>query len=65
MADGWERTMPLEELEEARPRRIVVGDTDAFVLRNGEALYAIGLRCTHQGRRWTVACCTSPVRCPP
>ncbi len=49
MADGWERAMPLEELQEARPRRIVVGGTEAFVLRNGETLYAIGLRCTHQG----------------
>jgi len=41
--------MPLEELEEARPQRIMVGGIEAFVLRNGEALYAIGLRCTHQG----------------
>jgi nitrite reductase/ring-hydroxylating ferredoxin subunit len=41
--------MPLEELEEARPRRIVVDGTDAIVVRNGEEVYAIGLRCTHQG----------------
>ena len=60
MADGWERAMPLEELQEARPRRIVVGDTEAFVLRNGEALYAIGLRCTTKERPSTVACCASP-----
>jgi nitrite reductase/ring-hydroxylating ferredoxin subunit len=49
MADGWERAMSLEELEEARPRRIVVSGAEAFVLRNGEALYAVGLRCPHQG----------------
>jgi len=49
MADGWERAVPLEELEDARPRRVEAGGTDAFVVRNGEALYAIGLRCTHQG----------------
>jgi len=49
MAQGWERAMPLDELAEARPQRIVIGGAEAFVLRNGEALYAIGLRCTHQG----------------
>jgi nitrite reductase/ring-hydroxylating ferredoxin subunit len=49
MADGWERVVPLDELEDARPRRIEVDGTEAFILRNGEALYAIGLRCTHQG----------------
>ena len=49
MADGWIRAVPLEELQDARPRRIMVDGTEAFVVRNGEALYAIGLRCTHQG----------------
>jgi nitrite reductase/ring-hydroxylating ferredoxin subunit len=49
MAEGWFRAVPLDELQDARPRRIVVDGTEAFVVRNGEALYAIGLRCTHQG----------------
>jgi nitrite reductase/ring-hydroxylating ferredoxin subunit len=49
MADGWFRAVPLDELKDARPRRILVDGTEAFVVRNGEALYAIGLRCTHQG----------------
>ena len=49
MADRWIRAVPLDELQDARPRRIVVDGTEAFVVRNGEALYAIGLRCTHQG----------------
>ena len=49
MADGWLRAVPLDELQDARPRRILVDGTEAFVVRNGEALYAIGLRCTHQG----------------
>jgi Ferredoxin subunits of nitrite reductase and ring-hydroxylating dioxygenases len=49
MADGWIRAVPLDELQDARPRRIVVDGTEAFVVRNGESLYAIGLRCTHQG----------------
>jgi nitrite reductase/ring-hydroxylating ferredoxin subunit len=49
MADGWIRAAPLDELQDARPRRIVVDGIEALVVRNGEALYAIGLRCTHQG----------------
>jgi nitrite reductase/ring-hydroxylating ferredoxin subunit len=49
MAHGWLRAVPLDELQDARPRRILVDGTEAFVVRNGEALYAIGLRCTHQG----------------
>jgi nitrite reductase/ring-hydroxylating ferredoxin subunit len=49
MADGWLRAVPLDALLDARPRRILVDGTEAFVVRNGEALYAIGLRCTHQG----------------
>jgi len=49
MADGSTRAVPLDELQDARPRRIVVDGTEAFVVRSGESLYAIGLRCTHQG----------------
>ena len=49
MADGWIRAVPLDELQDARPRRIVVDGTEAFVVWNGEALYAVGLRCPHQG----------------
>ena len=49
MADGWMRAVPLDELQDARPRRLAVGGTEAFVVRNGEAFDAIGLRCTHQG----------------
>jgi nitrite reductase/ring-hydroxylating ferredoxin subunit len=49
MADGWIRAVPLDELQDSRPRRIAVDGTEAFVVRNGEALYAIALRCTHQG----------------
>src|SRR6476469_10628041 len=49
MADGWVRALPLDELQDARPRRIVGDGNEAFVVRNGEALYAIGLRGTHQG----------------
>ena len=57
--------MPLEELEETRPRRIPVGGTEAFVLRNGQALYAIGLRCTHQGAPLDRGLFTSPARRSP
>ncbi len=49
MADGWIRAVPLDELQDARSRRIEAEGTEALVVRNGEALYAIGLRCTHQG----------------
>ena len=59
MADGWIRAMPLDELQDARPRRIAVDGTEAFVVRNGEALYA-GSAAPTKEHRSTVACCTSP-----
>ena len=60
MADGWSRAVPLDELEDARPRRILVDGTEAFVVRNGEALYAIGSGAPTKEHRSTVACCASP-----
>jgi nitrite reductase/ring-hydroxylating ferredoxin subunit len=47
--DGWERVASLDELPEARARRVTVGGIEAFVVRSGERIHALGLRCTHQG----------------
>ena len=47
--EHWQPVIAVEELQDARSARVTVDGGEAFVVRNGEALYAIGLRCTHQG----------------
>jgi len=47
--DGWERIATLDDLAEGKARRVSIAGVDAFVVRSGEAIYALGLRCTHQG----------------
>jgi nitrite reductase/ring-hydroxylating ferredoxin subunit len=47
--EQWQPVIAFEELEDARPERVTVDGIDAIVVRNGEAPYAIGLRCPHQG----------------
>jgi nitrite reductase/ring-hydroxylating ferredoxin subunit len=47
--DGWERVASLDELVDGRARRVSAGGIEAFVVRNGDAIYALGVRCTHQG----------------
>ena len=47
--DGWQQVASLEDLTEGKPLRVTVDGVEAFVVRSGEDLYAIGLRCTHQG----------------
>jgi nitrite reductase/ring-hydroxylating ferredoxin subunit len=45
----WERVASLEEVPEGRAHRVKVAGVEAFVVRSGDAIYALGLRCTHQG----------------
>ena len=46
---GWERVAALDEVPEGRAHRVTIAGTEAFVVRGGDAVYALGLRCTHQG----------------
>jgi nitrite reductase/ring-hydroxylating ferredoxin subunit len=45
----WVRVATLDELPEGRAHRVTVDGIEAFVVRSGEAIYALGLRCSHQG----------------
>jgi nitrite reductase/ring-hydroxylating ferredoxin subunit len=47
--DGWERVASLDEVPEGRAHRVTIASVEAFVVRSGEAVFALGLRCTHQG----------------
>jgi nitrite reductase/ring-hydroxylating ferredoxin subunit len=49
MSDGWKRVASLDEVPDGRAHRVTIAGTEAFVVRNGEDVYALGLRCTHQG----------------
>ena len=49
MSDGWERVASLDEVPEGGACRVTIGAAEAFVVRSGEDVYALGLRCTHQG----------------
>jgi nitrite reductase/ring-hydroxylating ferredoxin subunit len=46
---GWERIASLDDVPEGRAHRVTIAGVDAFVVRSGDAIYALGLRCTHQG----------------
>lgn len=41
--------LPLASLEDGRPERVLVDGVDVLVVREGDRLYAIANRCTHQG----------------
>lgn len=47
--DGWVAAVNLDDLPDRRPIRVQVGGAEVFVVRNGEELFAVGDRCTHQG----------------
>jgi nitrite reductase/ring-hydroxylating ferredoxin subunit len=49
VSDGWERVAALDEVPEGRAHRVTIAGAEAFVVRSGEDVYALGLRCTHQG----------------
>jgi nitrite reductase/ring-hydroxylating ferredoxin subunit len=47
--EGWERIASLDELPEGKAHRVTVGGVEAFVVRSGDRIFALALRCTHQG----------------
>ncbi|HKN80942.1 MAG TPA: Rieske 2Fe-2S domain-containing protein [Actinomycetota bacterium] len=46
---GWIAVRPLSDLADRKPVRIDANGSDVLLVRNGEELFAIGNRCTHQG----------------
>jgi nitrite reductase/ring-hydroxylating ferredoxin subunit len=46
--DGWVATVKVDELPDGKPVQTRVGDAEILIVRNGEELFAIGNRCTHQ-----------------
>lgn len=61
--------LALASLEDRRPTRVVVDGVDVLVIRDGERLFAIGNRCTHQGApldrgRVTFSGSLAQVTCP-
>ncbi len=50
MSDAaWTATMALDELAEHRGARVDVDDQPVMLYRDGDRIWAIGERCTHQG----------------
>ena len=47
--DGWMRALPLSQLEDRKAARVNVDGVDVLLVRDGERLFAVGNRCTHQG----------------
>jgi nitrite reductase/ring-hydroxylating ferredoxin subunit len=41
--------LPRASLQDGRPERVLVEGVDVLVVRDGDRLFAIGNRCTHQG----------------
>ena len=48
MDDGWIAAMPLAELEDRRAARVEVDGQGVLLTRDGDRLFAVGSRCTHQ-----------------
>ncbi|HEY7659743.1 MAG TPA: Rieske (2Fe-2S) protein [Actinomycetota bacterium] len=47
--DGWTAAIGLEELGERAPTRVSVDGGDVLLVRDGDRIFAVGNRCTHQG----------------
>lgn len=47
--DGWIAALPLAELPDGAPVRVNVEGADVLLARDGDRLFAIANRCTHQG----------------
>ncbi len=67
--DEWVPTVELTSLEDRRPARVTVDDAPVLLVRDGERLFAIGDRCTHQGAplsrgRVTFSGSIAQVTCP-
>ena len=48
-SDGWVPILALEALHDGRPTRVELEGTAVLVVRDGERLFAIADRCSHQG----------------
>lgn len=48
-ADGWVDVCALDEIADQRGRAVVVRGTDVAVLRDGDAVHALGGTCPHRG----------------
>ncbi|MGH2634616.1 MAG: Rieske (2Fe-2S) protein [Actinomycetota bacterium] len=67
--EGWVTALPLDLLRDRRPARVSVDGDDVLLVRDGDRLFAIGNRCTHQGAplstgRVTFAGSLASVTCP-
>ncbi len=47
--DGWTPVMATEGIAEGRATKVEAFGTSVMVVRNGEAVFAVASRCTHQG----------------
>jgi nitrite reductase/ring-hydroxylating ferredoxin subunit len=47
--DGWVAAVPLEQLADGTSTRVEIEGKPVLLARDGERLFAIGARCTHQG----------------
>ena len=47
--DRWVPILPLTDLGDRKPVRVDLDGTAVLLVRNGEELFAIGNRCSHQG----------------
>lgn len=67
--DGWTPTVAIESLPDGRPARVTVEGEPVLLVRDGNRLFAIGDRCTHQGAplsrgRVTFSGSIAQVTCP-
>ncbi len=70
-SDGadWVGVLAEQALEDRRPERVLVDGVDVLLVRDGERLFAIANRCTHQGAplsrgRVTFSGSIASVTCP-
>jgi nitrite reductase/ring-hydroxylating ferredoxin subunit len=49
MVDGWEPTIAFDDLEDRRTTKVTVDGEGVLLARDGERLFAVSARCTHQG----------------
>ena len=47
--DGWVPVLPLTDLRDRKPVRVDLDGTPVLLVRNGDEVFAIGNRCSHQG----------------